>query len=147
MMVFALGVIVAIYARYLFYNGVSQIQYVGDNSTEIQDGESSSIHDVNGNNISCDSKIIVDGKVIRENLNHKCKIIVNVSGDVQSVKTSLGTVTVDGNVNRVDTTLGNVVVDNGIDGNISTTLGNVTVKGIVTGDISSSMGNIDVNKL
>jgi hypothetical protein len=79
-------------------------------------------------NISSDGSVIVNG-ANECVLDKGISITVEVSGDVQNIKTMSGDINVSGNIGgNVKTMSGDVFAKN-IDGNVSTMSGDVTTKG------------------
>lgn len=97
-----------------------------------------------GNNIIISNgKVIVDGAEQSEVLEHN--IVVNVTGDVQSLETTSGDVNVIGGVSNIQTTSGDVQCES-VSGDVKTVSGDVNVRGNVAGNVKTVSGDISYKK-
>lgn len=104
-------------------------------------GTIDSEYNVKGSSIQIGGKLIVDGVVITDGLEH-CSISVTVEGDCHDLTTTNGDVEVKGSVgNNIKTTNGDVEAKD-VQGSITTGNGDVTC-GTVGGNITTRLGSIN----
>ncbi len=113
---------------------------------EMSQYSSNSIISVNGKTYSGNScelindELYIDGKLV-DNIDDK-EITINITGDVETLKTTSGKVTVNGDVkNNVRTMSGDVKIKGNVSGNINTMSGDVRCKDI-GGNVSTMSGDI-----
>lgn len=98
-----------------------------------------------GQNINIVGGVVTVDGVVQEGGEFTEKVLnITVEGDMQSLRTSNGSVTVNGSVGKVETTNGSVLVDQGV-GSVRTTNGNVTAE-TITGSVNTVNGNIRSKK-
>jgi len=96
-----------------------------------------------GNNIQVtDNEVIIDGK--KTGIADR-KVVINITGNVESITTGSGNVSVTGDAVDIKTASGNVKVDLSVNGDISTVSGDIDVGSGVSGDIQTTTGDVDVN--
>lgn len=115
---------------------------------EVQ-GDLSILNIVEGVNISVLQNSIVSmsansANIINTNA-YTGDIKVCVTGNVEKVKTTNGSVSVKGSSGDIKSTNGNIDINNNVTGDIKTTNGNVIIKGDFSGKVKTVNGNIRKN--
>lgn len=88
------------------------------------------------------NKIVIDGKVIEDDDQKQINITIN--GDIQTLDVdSCEKINITGNVDQLRTISGDVRV-NGVSNSVSTTSGDVGVEGNVGGSVTTVSGDVDV---
>ena len=87
--------------------------------------------------------VIVDGKAVTDAPDEKSLVFnITVTGAVESMEVTNGTVTVHGNVDSLKTVSGDVTVEQSVTGNVSTVSGDIKIDGELHGNANTVSGDI-----
>lgn len=100
------------------------------------------VYNCDGNISIIDDKVYCNGKLIVDPTEiHAKKINIEITGNVDKLKSSAGNINIIGDCNNVMSTSGDITIKGNISGNVNTTSGDVKC-GQINGNVSTVSGDV-----